>query len=195
MKAGKMVVIPAVLSPSVLSVIQYHLPSKYSRAIFLITDFTPLERGVFFMHLYFKNLELVEFCIIMCDYNDSSQLICDNYYYYFYSSDEGKSEDKENGSSKTFRLLLFYLARELISEAYTLQNTPLPPPWIKQSFPQSRMLLVMHSKSQTALFSHIEEQAKVLFAWKPSSEKETLMIRWAKKNRDLVDQVCDIFLT
>lgn len=103
-------------------------------------------------------------------------------------NDEDMQED-EKTSSRAFHLLLFCLARELLSVPYKLQHAPQPPPWMKQVLPQTRMLGMVHNKSRAGLFSHVREQVKVLFGWKPPLQKESLMIRWAQKHRDLVDQV------
>lgn len=97
--------------------------------------------------------------------------------------------EDEKSSSMAFHLLLFCLARELLSVPYKLQHATQPPPWIKQVLPQARMFGMVHSKSRVGLFSHVREQVKVLFGWKPPMQKESLMIRWAQKHRDLVDQV------
>ncbi|XP_045126142.1 uncharacterized protein LOC123513208 isoform X2 [Portunus trituberculatus] len=102
--------------------------------------------------------------------------------------EEGMHED-EKTSTRAFHLLLFCLARELLSVPYKMQNASLPPPWMKQALPQGHMLSMLHTKSPTERFSHIQEQVKVLFSWKPPLRKESLMIRWAQKHRDLVDQV------
>ncbi|XP_050693552.1 titin homolog isoform X2 [Eriocheir sinensis] len=103
-------------------------------------------------------------------------------------NDEDMHED-EKTSSRAFHLLLFCLAREQLSVPYKLQHAPQPPPWMKQVLPQTRMLGMVHNKSRAGLFSHVREQVKVLFGWKPPLQKESLMIRWAQKHRDLVDQV------
>ncbi|XP_071522908.1 uncharacterized protein [Panulirus ornatus] len=95
----------------------------------------------------------------------------------------------EEASTRIFHLLLFCLTRELVSKVYQLQHAPLPPPWVKQPYPPTRMLFILHTKSKAALYSYVEDQSKVLFGWKPSSEKESLMVRWAWKYRDLVDQI------
>ncbi|XP_042880966.1 serine-rich adhesin for platelets-like isoform X2 [Penaeus japonicus] len=105
------------------------------------------------------------------------------------SQNEDSSEEEEEGSARIFRRLLFCLMREIVSEAYQHQNTPVPPPWIKQPFPPTKILLAVRTSSKPALYSHAEEQVKVLFGWSPSSKKESLMMRWARKHRDLVDQV------
>ncbi|XP_063871346.1 uncharacterized protein LOC135106353 isoform X1 [Scylla paramamosain] len=104
------------------------------------------------------------------------------------SFDEGMHED-ERTSTRAFHLLLFCLAQELLSVPYKMQNASLPPPWMKQALPQGRMLSMLRTKSHAERFSHIREQVKVLFGWKPPLQKESLMIRWAQKHRDLVDQV------
>lgn len=97
--------------------------------------------------------------------------------------------EDEKTSTRAFHLLLFCLARELLSVPYKLQHASLPPPWMKQTLPQGHMMGMVHTKSHAGLFSLVRQQVKVLFGWKPPLQKESLMIRWAQKHRDLVDQV------
>lgn len=110
-------------------------------------------------------------------------------YLFFHSQNEDSSEEEEEGSARIFRQLLFSLTREIVSEAYQHQHTPVPPPWIKQPFPPTKILLAVRTSSKPSLYAHAEEKVKVLFGWSPSSKKESLMMRWARKHRDLVDQV------
>lgn len=105
------------------------------------------------------------------------------------SQNEDSSEEEEEGSARIFRQLLFSLTREIVSEAYQHQHTPVPPPWIKQPFPPTKILLAVRTSSKPSLYAHTEEKVNVLFGWSPSSKKESLMMRWARKHRDLVDQV------
>lgn len=110
-------------------------------------------------------------------------------YLFFHSQNEDSSEEEEEGSARIFRQLLFSLTREIVSEAYQHQHTPVPPPWIKQPFPPTKILLAVRTSSKPSLYAHTEEKVNVLFGWSPSSKKESLMMRWARKHRDLVDQV------
>nr|XP_045611082.1 uncharacterized protein LOC123766185 isoform X4 [Procambarus clarkii] len=103
------------------------------------------------------------------------------------SQDEDSLEDEASG--RIFRQLLFSLVRELLSKAYQVEHAPVPPPWLKQALPPTRVLFVVRTKSREVMYSHVQEQIKVLFGWKRSPEKETLLVRWARKHRDLVDQV------
>ena len=97
--------------------------------------------------------------------------------------------EDEKTSTRAFHLLLFCLAQELLSVPYKLLHASLPPPWMRQALPQGRMFSMVHTKSHVGGFSYVREQVKVLFGWKLPLQKESLMIRWAQKHRDLVDQV------
>ncbi|KAG0724067.1 Centrosome-associated protein 350 [Chionoecetes opilio] len=103
-------------------------------------------------------------------------------------SEEDMHED-EKTSTRAFHLLLFCLGRELLSVPYKLLHAALPPPWMKQALPQGCIRGRGLTQSQGKLSSMVREQVKVLFGWKPPLQKESLMIRWAQKHRDLVDQV------
>ncbi|KAK7021963.1 hypothetical protein SK128_022313, partial [Halocaridina rubra] len=102
---------------------------------------------------------------------------------------EDSSEEEEESCSRIFHHLLFSLVRELVGEVYNLQRAPPHPPWVKQPFPPKQVLVVVHATSQKVLYAHVQDRIKGLFGWNPPAEKESLMIRWARKHRDLVDQV------
>ncbi|XP_066989246.1 fap1 adhesin-like [Macrobrachium rosenbergii] len=99
------------------------------------------------------------------------------------------SEEEEESCARIFSLLIFSLTRELLGEIYTLQRTPAPPRWIKQSLPHSPLLMIAYTKSKETLMNHVIDNVKCLFGWKIPVGKESLMLRWARKQRDLVDQV------
>ncbi|XP_064091674.1 LOW QUALITY PROTEIN: uncharacterized protein LOC135205254 [Macrobrachium nipponense] len=99
------------------------------------------------------------------------------------------SEEEEESCARIFSLLIFSLTRELLGEIYTLQRTPAPPRWIKQSLPHSPLLMIAYTKSKGTLMNHVIDNVRCLFGWKIPVGKESLMLRWARKHRDLVDQV------
>ncbi|XP_068223827.1 fap1 adhesin-like isoform X2 [Palaemon carinicauda] len=99
------------------------------------------------------------------------------------------SEEEEESCARIFSLLIFSLTRELLGEIYNLQRTPAPPPWIKQSLPHTPLLMIAYTKSKKILMNHVMDNVKGLFGWKIPGGKESLMLRWARKHRDLVDQV------
>ncbi|KAK3874747.1 hypothetical protein Pcinc_020344 [Petrolisthes cinctipes] len=104
-------------------------------------------------------------------------------------SEQEEVLDDEEISGRAFQLLLFSLARELVAKPYAVQTAPPPPPWVKQSFSRSRVLYGRYTRSRDSLFSHVEEQVGNLCGWRKPLEKESLMVRWAQKHRDRVDQV------
>ena len=110
------------------------------------------------------------------------------------SNCDDTSEEEEENCARIFSLLIFSLTREIVSETYNLQRTPVPPPWMKHSLPPSHIMVVAHTKSRETLTTYVSERTKVLFGWKPPAEKESLLLHWARKHRDLVDRVSRLII-
>ncbi|KAK4301047.1 hypothetical protein Pmani_026783 [Petrolisthes manimaculis] len=104
-------------------------------------------------------------------------------------SEQEQVLDDEEVSGRAFHLLLFSLARELVAKPYAVQTAPPPPPWVKRTFSRSGVLYGRYTRSRDTLFSHVKEQVGNLCGWRKPLEKESLMVRWAQKHRDRVDQV------
>ncbi|XP_076044168.1 uncharacterized protein LOC143027091 isoform X2 [Oratosquilla oratoria] len=104
--------------------------------------------------------------------------------------DDDDDPDDGEGSARTFRYLLFSLGSQLLHQIYIAQNIPPPPPWIpKKNFPHSKTLFLVKHKSKARLLEYVKRQVEILLGWEPPAFKESMILRWAKKRRDLVDQV------
>ncbi|CAL4149342.1 unnamed protein product [Meganyctiphanes norvegica] len=101
----------------------------------------------------------------------------------------GDSDEDDENSIRVFHKLLFHLAQEIVGQVWQVRHTPAPPVWQRSVLPAVKVLQLLQQQPRHTLPTYITAQVDVLFGWGQHKPKDTLMIRWAKKHRDLVDQV------
>lgn len=96
-------------------------------------------------------------------------------------------ENSDHASKKTFATLVVDLALEMFADVYRCESELQNPPWMPQkSITKARMNL---PRSETDLVARMQREALIFFGFERRSQKENLIVRWAQKRRDRVDQI------
>ena len=102
---------------------------------------------------------------------------------------EGLVKESDHESRKKFVSFLSKLVREIFDGVYRCESEVQNPPWMPQkSMAKERMNL---PGSENELIDRVGKEALIFFGFEKRSQKENLIVRWAQKRRDRVDQVRD----
>ena len=106
----------------------------------------------------------------------------------------GGSDDAEEpapqprrAARRQYRQFLFQLAAAAVREAAGAGAAPPPPAWLRGR--PARRLAARPPADAAALTCAVLRRTGVLLGFQPAAGRENLMVRWARKRRDRVDEV------
>ncbi|XP_043226325.1 centrosome-associated protein 350-like [Amphibalanus amphitrite] len=95
--------------------------------------------------------------------------------------------DERRSAKRQFRRFLFRLAAAAAQQAAAAGVAPPPPVWLRGR--PARRLAARPPADPAALTEAVLRRTAVLLGYRPAAARENLMVRWARKRRDRVDEV------